>query len=885
MSDGFEAIIRLTQSELPVQEKIRVFKDFSQQLGWVPSERLEPEHKMREITNGHLIVEHGLENSAVITFLINPTSHSRLESQQVTKLLEISYNNLVDWHLYVEKDRVTYVFNRTDPPEKYSYDLSKTDIRNIRSNMFNQITGKAPNPNFPSLDNALVENISFWKRNLAAELENKPALSNYSALFNSIMFVRAAEDHKKRLTGIETRVLIEELEQRSRGNANLRVIIKNVLEKFVNGKLPKEVFNPNDLKVFDDLDRNVIFDLMLSFYKSRKVPYGYDFAIMSKHALSRIYEHYVSLLSFDEDSQQLSFLPKLPQEDYSKTLGSVYTPQFIARFFSRFIRDQLPPKNFRRVKTLDPACGSGIFLRTMLELQCALGHDSISSQEIREVFQLVKGIDIDENATQATRLSLSMLYLVLMSGDLPSKLNIVTADSLEYFVKTSSDKEKFDAVVANPPFVPTDIQPDIRREKIKKFMGNLGKGKIDNYLPFIKIAVDSLKPGGFGMFVLPHSFLRQSSSENIRLYLSENCYIRCLVDLSEIPVFEPKGSYVILLIFQKKMAPEDLRDSQKATIVLCSDYAGNALEDYLGGLRIENNFYQIFDVDQESFTKNNWDNVLLSPRQAKIQEKFDRLLPISHFLNVKQGIVTGGDDVFIVKKSQITKTESKIWRPLLKDRELIRYRVPRSTNYFVFYPVVDGEKLNEAEVKQHFPQTWEYLIHNRNRLPDRKARDENWWRPNRLRIPKEMFGPKIITPHLVLLPKFSLDEKGKYSISRTMFLVPKEYEGGIEILKFFLGVLNSTIGAWLISKKSDKYSHGYARLEVKTLNTINVPNPAKVSYNSLSTVISLVDEILKGSKDFDLDIEIDKIVSDMYGLSLEEKFDLGLWRRDAKDNN
>jgi hypothetical protein len=44
------------------------------------------------------------------------------------------------------------------------------------------------------LDDALIETISFWKRNLYAEMEENISNQQFSALFNAIIFTRAVEE-------------------------------------------------------------------------------------------------------------------------------------------------------------------------------------------------------------------------------------------------------------------------------------------------------------------------------------------------------------------------------------------------------------------------------------------------------------------------------------------------------------------------------------------------------------------------------------------------------------------------------------------------------------------------------------------------------------------
>ena len=73
------------------------------------------------------------------------------------------------------------------------------------------------------------------------------------------------------------------------------------------------------------------------------------------------------------------------------------------------------------------------------------------------------------------------------------------------------------------------------------------------YLGFLKRGIDVLKPGGYGFFVLPQSFLVGANAAGMRRYLSERCWVHCLADLSSIRVFgKTNNAHVVLLIFQRK---------------------------------------------------------------------------------------------------------------------------------------------------------------------------------------------------------------------------------------------------------------------------------------------------------------------------------------------
>lgn len=150
---------------------------------------------------------------------------------------------------------------------------------------------------------------------------------------------------------------------------SLRSLLNAALAALHIPATPASIIEWDTLEPFDSLDNLTLSELLSDFYRNRYARYfEYDFALMSKHALSRIYEHYVSVLRLPY-SPQISLFPRLPEERLERSYGNVYTPEFIARFFARYLRKELSLRSFQRLNAVDPACGSGIFLRVLLELQ------------------------------------------------------------------------------------------------------------------------------------------------------------------------------------------------------------------------------------------------------------------------------------------------------------------------------------------------------------------------------------------------------------------------------------------------------------------------------------------------------------------------------------
>jgi hypothetical protein len=199
----------------------------------------------------------------------------------------------------------------------------------------------------------------------------------------------------------------------------------------------------------------------------------------------------------------------------------------------------------------------------------------------------------------------------------------------------------------------------------------------------------------------------------------------------------------------------------------------------------------------------------------------------------------------------------------------------------VFYPMDGGRRLEEAEVKEEYPETWAYLKKHERELKSRKALSKqgtSWWRPLWLRDPALLFSPKIVCPHLMLTPRFAVDRKGRFAVTHSPFLVPTEENrgGGDDFLNYLVAVLNSAVGFWQISVQSHKYSRQYAMVENKTLALFRIPNPRAVPARFMQKLIALVDRRLDAGFSPELESRIDKTIAELYGLNDDDLNALGI---------
>jgi type I restriction-modification system DNA methylase subunit len=115
-----------------------------------------------------------------------------------------------------------------------------------------------------------------------------------------------------------------------------------------------------DKKIFDKI--YVRDELISKFIESLYYPNPYKFDVITPALLGNIYERYLGRKLVIKGSKVTDDF----KEEYQKTKGAVYTPDYIVRAVCAKTLNPLMLKKsvaeIKKLKILDPSCGSGSFL-------------------------------------------------------------------------------------------------------------------------------------------------------------------------------------------------------------------------------------------------------------------------------------------------------------------------------------------------------------------------------------------------------------------------------------------------------------------------------------------------------------------------------------------
>lgn len=482
-----------------------------------------------------------------------------------------------------------------------------------------------------------------------------------------------------------------------------------------------------------------------------------------------------------------------------KNTGATFTPKdlsvFLAKRITKYVRPDL-------LNVLDPACGEGELLMAMAEL---LSNSAIDYS--------LTGYDANIqylSIAQERILQYGKVNTILVHEDFLHAIDVTSVQSsLDLFQKTnnSSLNNSYDIVIANPPYVRTQILgTEQAQELARKF--NL-KGRVDLYYPFLIAMTESLREGGILGVITSNRYLTTKSGESIRKFLSENYEILELIDLGDTKLFDAAVLPAIFIGRKKKLKSPSAANFIKVYEEL-NGYNGNLIP-------VESIYEVLSDVQSGYFALNGkrfkkstgtlkykigtgsiWE--MLSNNESVWVSKIEKAAKnrVEDFFKVKVGIKTTADKIFISDKwdeMKLEKPENELLKDLISQENIEPWHATDNFKLKVLYPhiSINGEK-QTVDIDK-YPKSKKYFLHHEKKLKSRKYLIEagrQWfelWVPHR---PDQWKYPKLVFPDISLKPRFYFDKGGKIVNGNCYWIVAAKEEDEEKLL-LIQGIANSKL--------------------------------------------------------------------------------------------
>ena len=203
-------------------------------------------------------------------------------------------------------------------------------------------------------------------------------------------------------------------------------------------------------------------------------------------------------------------------------------------------------RNVITASVLDPTCGTGEFLLSVLSIKISLSKQLENIKYI-ELVNSIYGNDIEVQSTEITKLRVFFVLVDSYEGVLPVNeiadvinKNFTSVDAVVCNSKTFGHK---DIVIGNPPYV-----------EYRNYEGNHTFNYGNVYADVLHHSVDMLTEHGIMAFVIPLSYISTIRMSQIRNYICENTNKQIVMNFADRPdcLFSCVHQKLSIIIAQKK---------------------------------------------------------------------------------------------------------------------------------------------------------------------------------------------------------------------------------------------------------------------------------------------------------------------------------------------
>lgn len=579
----------------------------------------------------------------------------------------------------------------------------------------------------------------------------------------------------------------------------------------------------------------VVEQLLRPDLTNRKPP---SIPLMVRHASGRIFQeaHYLALAPIQAD---LFFEGQVKMSGpASKALGAFFTPTPLVRTLAEQSLNRIDI-DANRIHILDPACGSGEFLRETVRQLALRGYTG----QVQ-----VTGYDISPHACLMARFGLAA-EAATFGGSL--RVNIEHRDALDGHSWVSG----VDVCLMNPPFVAwLDMTPS-QQDVVAGVLAETHSRRPDMASAFVRLAAATLSPSGVLGAVLPASFLDGNSSAPLREFLLQNAAVDFSARLGNQAVFSDVTVDPALLILKRHAG----LPTADPTLLIWSDHVKGSADQALRALRrhevprvpacLENHSnFSIYSVPTLQSAKN-W-----APRpyeSARVLAEMSQSLVVGDRFSVQQGTITGLNAAFLLDEAEysaLPKREQLFFRPAVVNESIRNGKI--IPGKWVFFPY--GENgltiTSEDDLRKKLPHYYQTKLSSYRDALIARARvtEEDWWRLSEHRRWQVARRPKIISTYFGSAGSFALDRVGDLVVVQGYGWQPKRDGLNERHLTAIVATLNSKITNTLLAGVSNNLAGGQWNLSKRFVELMPLINPQRLPDSLFEALVHIGEEISNG---------------------------------------
>lgn len=535
----------------------------------------------------------------------------------------------------------------------------------------------------------------------------------------------------------------------------------------------------------------------------------------------------------------------------NKENGVFYTPTRMADYVATEMLKYSPiNKNRKSISILDPAVGKGELLIAM----------------IKAIFPKKKhiiavGYETDKAIAKSTQENLQKQFPGI-------EIDIRHAD----FISTVEEDKvgKYDYVIANPPYIRTQIMGSKKAQEIAEKLKLAGR--IDIYYAFLIYTKNVLKDTGISGYITSNKFLTIKAGSVVRNYMLKNYKIHQVTDLGDTKLFAA-SVLPCIMFFSLGITKEP--ENVKFTSV----YEEHEEKDYASIANIFDAIYEEGDYKipdgrcykfQQGTIKSTDQNELWIIASAENERWLNKVesntwMTFGDIGKVRVGIKTTADNVFIGDDWTGEKANLELLLPLITHRNAGQIVANNNSQWKVLYThtMENGKKV--AYNIEKYPKSKKYLLDNYEQLSSRSyviKANRNWyeiWVPQN---PSSWKHRKIVFRDISEKPQFWIDETGAV-VNGDCYWIDINNDVQEDVIYLALAVANSRfIEKYYDIKFNTKLYSGKRRYQTQYVEQFPIPYyNSKLAQKAIGLVKKIIAEGIGGDSSYkqELDITVDKL--------------------------
>lgn len=514
-----------------------------------------------------------------------------------------------------------------------------------------------------------------------------------------------------------------------------------------------------------------------------------------------------------------------------KVGGVTYTPRNLADFVARQIVAATDLTHMQGVlRVLDPAVGDGALLVSLLSQLAKHTTSPIA----------VYGFDTDEKAVAEARARIAAAH-----GQM--EIHLESSNFLDYVLEEPTQNgtpslfgrrksKRFDLIIANPPYVRTQIIGARQAQTLAEAFGL--SGRVDLYHAFLIGIAQVLRPGGIAGIIVSNRFMTTRGGASLRQALLKGFALRHIWDLGDTKLFE--AAVLPAVILAQGRNGDDISSPAFSSIYETEAPASLHVEDPIDALthtgivavsdgrrfRVQHGALgpgtpqEVWTIT--SATKDAWLATVALHSRGTFRD----------IGKVRVGVKTCADTVFIRRDwdEMPATARPELLRPVTTHHIARRFKslTPKNPRA-ILYPHESEHGQRRAVDLIRYPRSHAYLKAHRATLDMRSYVTNAGRRWYEIWVPQDPAAwkePKLVFRDIAEKPTFWIDLEGTI-VNGDCYWLTSERPGQEDLLWLAAAIGNSTfIEAFYDHRFNNKLYAGRRRFITQYVERFPIPDPA-----------------------------------------------------------